>query len=126
MTPTIHRLFIYPIKSMKGIELECAALSDRGMEHDRRWMLVDDAGRFITQREDSALCFFDVASAADGFRITARAPLGHERSIVLPWQLNEGPEIKVSIWSDECMAVVASDEVNAFFSAFNLTKACGC
>lgn len=116
MTPTIRSIFIYPIKSLKGIALDRAALSDRGLAHDRRWMLVDDEGRFITQREDPKLCFFDVQEDVGGFRITARLPLNHNRSILIPWELTMGSSMHVTIWSDECAAMIASDEVNTFFS----------
>ena len=116
MTPTIRGIFIYPIKSLQGIALDRAALSDRGLAHDRRWMLVDEDGRFITQREDSMLCFFDVREDLGGFRITARSPLKHNRSILIPRELNTGSSLNVTIWSDECEAMIASEEVNVFFS----------
>jgi uncharacterized protein YcbX len=116
MTPTIHQLFIYPIKSLKGIALEQATLSDRGLAHDRRWMLVDDDGRFITQREHAELCFFDVSTDANGFRVSAREPLNHNRSVVIPRELEHGATMQVQIWDDQCEALVADDKVNAFFS----------
>jgi uncharacterized protein YcbX len=48
---TISGIFVYPIKSLRGIELDSAAVTDRGLQYDRRWMLVDDSGRFLSQRE---------------------------------------------------------------------------
>jgi uncharacterized protein YcbX len=43
-------LYVYPIKSCAGIPLESAELSATGLRHDRRWMLVDEAGEFMSQR----------------------------------------------------------------------------
>ncbi|MFY7838874.1 MAG: MOSC N-terminal beta barrel domain-containing protein, partial [Lacibacter sp.] len=48
---SISHLYVYPIKSLGGIELTEARLTDRGIEHDRRWMLTDENNRFLTQRE---------------------------------------------------------------------------
>ena len=51
MNATIASLFVYPVKSCRGIELATARMTERGIAHDREWLIVDDAGRFITQRE---------------------------------------------------------------------------
>ncbi len=48
---TVTELYIYPIKSLGGIRAQSVLLTDRGFEHDRRWMLVDGNNRFISQRE---------------------------------------------------------------------------
>ncbi|HPW08994.1 MAG TPA: MOSC domain-containing protein, partial [Burkholderiaceae bacterium] len=47
----IARLFIYPIKSCAGIEVQEAVLLETGLEWDRAWMVVDEQGEFVTQRE---------------------------------------------------------------------------
>ena len=51
MPITVSALNIYPVKGLKGIALEEARCTDRGIEHDRRFMLVDPEGMFYTQRE---------------------------------------------------------------------------
>ncbi|MFN0034365.1 MAG: MOSC N-terminal beta barrel domain-containing protein, partial [Saprospiraceae bacterium] len=48
---TLSEIWIYPIKSLGGIALQEAVPERRGLRYDRRWMLVDDTGRFVTQRE---------------------------------------------------------------------------
>jgi uncharacterized protein YcbX len=47
----VSELFIYPIKSLGGISLSSATITDRGFQYDRRWMLVDSDNQFMTQRE---------------------------------------------------------------------------
>ncbi|MDB5009625.1 MAG: hypothetical protein JWQ06_414, partial [Mucilaginibacter sp.] len=47
----INELYIYPVKSLGGIKVNKAYVTDRGLEYDRRWMLVDKYNRFISQRE---------------------------------------------------------------------------
>ena len=46
----LSQLNIYPLKSAGGIALANANLDRRGLVHDRRWMVVDDSGEFISQR----------------------------------------------------------------------------
>lgn len=51
VTARIERLFVYPIKSCAGVELREAVLTETGLDLDRAWMVVDEAGEFVTQRE---------------------------------------------------------------------------
>lgn len=53
--PTISSLFVYPIKSCAGISLDQLQFDRRGPVWDRRYVLVDGNGRFITQRTNSTL-----------------------------------------------------------------------
>ena len=46
----VQDIFIYPIKSLGGIRLMEADVEERGFRYDRRWMLVDAEGVFVTQR----------------------------------------------------------------------------
>ena len=47
----VEALFVYPVKSLGGISVPVAEVSDRGFVDDRRFMLVDHGGQMITQRE---------------------------------------------------------------------------
>lgn len=51
ITARIERLFVYPIKSCAGVELHEAVLTETGLDLDRAWMVVDESGEFVTQRE---------------------------------------------------------------------------
>jgi uncharacterized protein YcbX len=55
MAGKVTSLVVYPVKGCAGTALAEARLLERGLEHDRRWMLVDRHGRFVTQRELPAL-----------------------------------------------------------------------
>jgi uncharacterized protein YcbX len=55
MNGRVAGLFVYPVKGCAGTGLGEARLLARGLEHDRRWMIVTPAGRFLTQREQPAL-----------------------------------------------------------------------
>ena len=51
----VHSLFVYPVKSLSGIEVTSFNTDDFGPVGDRRWMIVDDDRRFVTQREHPEL-----------------------------------------------------------------------
>jgi uncharacterized protein YcbX len=56
----ISEIWIYPIKSLAGIRLRKAIVEQKGLQYDRRWMLVDTTGRFLTQREHPEMALFNV------------------------------------------------------------------
>ena len=66
----VNQLFIYPVKSLGGIEVSSAMLTERGFEHDRRWMLVDANNRFISQRELPELALLKVSIIDQGLKVT--------------------------------------------------------
>lgn len=62
----IAALYAYPVKSLRGEALDRAVLDDCGLAGDRRWMLVDPDGRFITRRQVPAMARMVVETVADG------------------------------------------------------------
>ncbi|MBT8462240.1 MAG: MOSC domain-containing protein [Gemmatimonadetes bacterium] len=64
-------LFVYPLKSARALSLQEAHLDEFGIRGDRRWCLVDDDGRVITQRESPVLATLDVVPSADGLELRA-------------------------------------------------------
>jgi uncharacterized protein YcbX len=109
----ISDLIIYPIKSLKGISVQSAKVTDRGLEHDRRWMLIDHNNRFISQREvpQMALCKPDLTST--GLTVTY-LPTGER--IVLPYLPLTNHLTTVTVWDDACAAQYVSHEADAWFS----------
>lgn len=65
----LSELNIYPVKSLKGIALTESVVEDRGLRHDRRWMLVDGSNQFLTQREHPVMARIEIK--IDGDRVTA-------------------------------------------------------
>ena len=51
LAAVISQLYVYPVKSCAGVQVREALLTETGLEFDRAWMVVDAAGRFLTQRE---------------------------------------------------------------------------
>lgn len=107
----IASLHVYPVKSCRGIDLQRSRVTATGLEWDRRWMIVDGAGRFVTQRENARLAA--IATAIGGsLRLTAD---GLPALIVDPE--HGGPERPVRIWSETVTGVDAGKEASDWLLA---------
>lgn len=116
----ISELYIYPIKSLGGIALPAAQLSDRGFQYDRRWMLVDEQDRFLTQREHPQMALLQPVVTEAGIEVRDRQ--GGLGEILIPFAQPGTKRVNVSIWSDRCDALEAEGAVNEWFSAALQTR----
>jgi uncharacterized protein YcbX len=98
-TAWIGALYIYPVKSARGIALEAACLTATGLAQDRRWMIVGDSGRGITQRELPRLALLVPTLSATALQL--QAPSMPDISIALSQQ---GERCAVSVWDHHCDA----------------------
>lgn len=115
MIKIIQHLFVYPVKSLGGCELSETRLTSRGLAYDRRMMLIDENGKFLTQREVPEMAFFSTEMAGKELKIAARSEMGTEEICVL-LDPAHGKEVNVEVWTDQCVALEVSDEANTFFS----------
>src|SRR5438270_329254 len=109
----ISELFVYPVKSLKGIKLSSALVTDRGFKYDRRWMLIDEQNRFITQRQIPQLALFRISITERGLEVDHTV---FNSSIIIPFETELGEDLMVQVWSDKCRARLVSPEVNGWFS----------
>lgn len=109
----IAGLFIYPVKGCAGIPLATARLTARGLEHDRRWMIVDPGGRFRTQREMPQLATIRPELVGDTLRLT----LGDGAPLLVPLA-EEGQPVEVRVWRDQVSARSVAPEVDDALSAW--------
>lgn len=100
-------LFIYPFKSARGIAVPQAPIDAMGLSGDRRMMLVDPSGHFITQRELPALARLTALPAAA--YLTLRLDDGREMMVAPPQPDNR---MDVVIWQSTVSAAVAHESVN--------------
>ena len=54
----LSEIWIYPIKSLGGIRVKSAKVFEKGLEYDRRWMLIDSDNNFMTQRINPNMALF--------------------------------------------------------------------
>ena len=110
----LHSLHIYPIKGMRGCDLPAAEVTPMGLAGDRRWMLVDATGRFISQREQERLALVSVTPSSDG--LVVRATGFRDLAVAPP---DAGTQsIPVTIWRDRLSAYPAAAEAGRWFSDF--------
>jgi uncharacterized protein len=113
MSLTLRSIHVHPVKSLGGFAVEEARLTDRGLEHDRRWMLVDENGTFQTQRELATMACLHCSPLPNGFRVK---DVRNGSSLDLPWSMSEGERQKVSVWSDTLSALHGEPLWDAWFS----------
>jgi uncharacterized protein len=114
MPVTLSAIHVYPVKGLKGIDLTQARCTDRGLEHDRRWMVVDagDHG-FLSQREHPrmATIWTDIARGklvlSEPDNDSVEVPLAPD-----PW----APKVRVQVWESACDALAVSGEADAWLS----------
>lgn len=113
MSITLAGLFIHPVKSAAGIRCERAVLGPAGLEHDREWVIVDAAWRFVTQRDDPRLALLATAIGNDQLQLFN--PEGPGPALALE---HEGEARQVQVWRSRCAAFDAGDAVADFLSGW--------
>ncbi len=94
-TGIITQLFIYPIKSCAGIEVTQAQLTATGLSMDREWLIVDQDGMFLTQRQISHMVWITPALTSSALTLSAPgvAPIS------IPLELPTTPK-QITVWRD--------------------------
>ena len=108
----LSEINIYPVKSLKGISLNEALVEGRGLQFDRRWLLVDENGKFITQREVPQMATVKIDVSLDGMRATRNGS-----SIDVPLDPATGERAHVQIWDQEVEAEYYPQEFHRWFTA---------
>jgi hypothetical protein len=118
MPVTLAALHVYPVKGCRGLTQATAWAGARGLEGDRRWMVVDGEGRFVSQRTRPRLAV--VAPEVTAGALVLRAP-GREPLVVTlgadGGPARGGPAGAVTVWSDTVAARDAGAEAAAWFGA---------
>ncbi|MFA7557969.1 MAG: MOSC domain-containing protein, partial [Hydrogenophaga sp.] len=110
---TIAQLWIYPVKSCAGMSVTEAELTPTGLAWDRAWMVVDAAGRFVTQRELPRMVLIQPAFRMG--QLVLRAP--GMLALHLSLEAAEFPR-RVKVWNDEVDAWDMGDVAAQWFSDF--------
>jgi uncharacterized protein YcbX len=110
----VSALYVYPIKSCAGISVERARVESRGLEFDRRFMVIDGNGRFLTQRQLPKMVLLRTAISGDALSVAR--PDGER--LELPLQPTWPETVRVKVWRSELDACVAAADVNDWFSDY--------
>ncbi len=108
--PVISSLFVYPIKSCRGVSVTEMTFDARGPLHDRRWMLVDSDGNFVTQRSTPQMALIGTRLLPDGVEATLPG------ATPLRIGVRGVGKRKVRVWNFEGSADDMGDPVADWFS----------
>lgn len=113
VTARIERLFVYPVKSCAGVEVRQALLTETGFDLDRAWMVVDEQGVFVTQRELPRMALVKPTIRLSD--IVLRAP----GMLALHLQIDTVEEpVRVKLWDEEVAAYDMGDTAAQWFTDF--------
>ncbi|WP_417765475.1 MOSC domain-containing protein [Spongiibacter tropicus] len=110
----VSALWRYPVKSLTGNSERTMTLDRRGPAGDRCWMLVDERGHFLTQRQLPSMCRLHAEEQAGGVLLHH---LDRGESIWLEKPCGAKP-VRVVVWKDSCEALDAGDAAAQRLSAW--------
>lgn len=111
---TLARLYIHPVKSMRGIGVTHALADISGMAFDRIFMVTEPDGTFITARQYPQMVRFTPVPMHDGLHLTA--PDGS--SAVVRFADFTAEAAPTEVWGNHFTALIAPTEINQWLSGF--------
>lgn len=114
MKITLTALNTYPIKSLQGIALETAEVQSRGLQYDRRWMITDLTGGFISQRKFPKMTLINLKITEQGLSLEAPGM----QALAVNFGEHSSKFLEVKVWSDQCQALEVSTQASQWLSEF--------
>jgi uncharacterized protein YcbX len=101
----VSELWIYPIKSCKGIKLSESKITKTGFQYDRVFMLIDENNKFYSQRVNSKMALITTKILFNKNILEVNAP-GMKTTLEIPLDSSSDnkPLIEVTVWDDKCLA----------------------
>src|SRR5215217_1288101 len=112
--PFLSEIWVYPVKSLGGVRMEAAQVEERGLQYDRRWLIVDENGIFLTQRAHPEMALIDVAIREDGLLLSQRGNPANAVTISFSPDFSEA--VTVKIWKDMVPAQTVSKTADEWLS----------
>lgn len=128
-SPCLASIHIYPLKACRAADLDESRVEPWGLAGDRRWLVVDGAGRFVSQRDEPALARvaarYVAASGPDhtpgscpvSTGLIAVSAAGHPPlTVPAPSQKAGAEMLWVAVWSSKVLAAAAGQQADTWFS----------
>ena len=109
-------IHIYPLKAARGFDVGESPVEPWGLAGDRRWLLVDETGRFVSQREEPTMARVVVRTGDRG--VTASAPGQPDICVPAPCQGGGAEMLRVSVWESTLLAAAAGNAADSWFSGY--------
>ena len=119
---TLSKINIFPVKSLDGYSPELAIVEKRGLQFDRRWMITDLDGMFMTMRNNGRMALLKAVVENDILTIFEKENPKNQVKIPVLSENTEGV-IETEIWNDCVISSIVSKKANDFLSDF-LQKKC--
>ncbi|MBL7743769.1 MAG: MOSC domain-containing protein [Chitinophagaceae bacterium] len=107
---SVSEIWIYPVKSLGGIRVPSSRVLPKGLEYDRRWMLIGEQGHFMTQRASPEMALFKLSYHSTAFSIHYSG-----ESIILPFT-SSGASLTAQVWDDKVVVNEVSRQHSEWFS----------
>ena len=97
---------------MAGFQVEHWPVDKTGLRYDRKWMLVDESGQFLSQRRLPKMALIKTRIHNNELLLSARG----ENDLILPLNSEAGEDITVQIWKDSCLAKAVGGDADLWLS----------
>ncbi len=109
---SVTQLFIYPVKSFAGIQLESSKVDSMGLQFDRRWMVVSPKGGFITQRTVPKMALINTTLDGAQLTLSTKGKELHKVALTTP----DSEKIDVEVWEDSLRVSKVGNDTDAWLS----------
>lgn len=118
MTPfTLSEIWIYPVKSLGGVNLRSAKVQPKGLQYDRRWMLIDQNGVAMTQRVFPEMALFKLKINGENLQIDFKKSGTSISNRIMDMSVApDSPPIKAQVWNDTVEVLEVDPELSQWFS----------
>jgi uncharacterized protein len=111
-------IHVYPVKAMRALDLSQSSVEPWGLAGDRRWLVVDPTGRFISQREEPSLARVVASYQGPDLALTL-ATWGRDPITIPPPSAQTGAEmLPVSVWRSDLTAAAAGRAADGWLSDY--------
>ncbi len=112
----VSELYLYPVKSLRGFQLQQAVLTNQGLAFDRFWMVIDENNRFITQRKLAAMVLIHT-TLSEGQLILSKPSDSDLGSLIInAHQAPDSDPFTATVWKDECLVIDEGDEASQWIT----------
>ncbi|GEC05177.1 molybdenum cofactor biosysynthesis protein [Streptomyces spinoverrucosus] len=110
----LHSIHVHPVKAFRGLAPREAVVEPWGLAGDRRWVLIDDGGKVVTQRQQPRLALA-AAELLPGGGVRLSAPGLDPLTVPVP---EPAAMVTLDIFGTKVEGVLAADAAHAWCSAY--------
>ena len=109
---SVTQLFIYPVKSLAGIQLDKSKVDSMGLQFDRRWMVVSPEGGFITQRTVPKMALINTSIDDGQLTLSTKDKEPHQVALTTA----DSEKMDVVVWKDSLRVSKVGADTDAWLS----------